>query len=145
MQGKTIYPNSGEEIDYIIEYKSGRISIRDTGNYTFFTGRFFNSYEEFLEYAKRICTATRELVTEEQFDIDYEYAINRDKIYILDTPEYGEEYSLEDCKEPGKIYSVKDDIIDFLEANDIDYDDDMIDNLTMEDIYAMLDGTYGEE
>lgn len=144
MYGETIFANCGEQIDYIIEKKNKQITVSETEHYTFFGCSFFDDYEEFCEIVESICPDVQEIIDEDEYDSDCEYSVTYTNVYVDETPEYGTPYPIEDYKKFGKIYSTNDEIIAYLKENNLPYDDETIANLSIDDVYAILAGTYGK-
>ena len=47
-------------------------------------------------------------------------------------------------KETGEVYSLNDTIIEYLKENNLPYDDKTIEELSVDDVYDILGGTYGK-
>lgn len=144
MYGTTTYPDCDEQVDYIIEKKDKETTVKETEHYTFFGSGHFSDYAEFCDNVGEICPNARKLIDEDKFDTDCEYAVTFSKVYVDETPEYGTPYPIEDYDEDGKIYSANDEIIAYLKENNLPYDDETIANLSVDDVYAIMEGTYGK-
>lgn len=142
--GETLFENCGEQIDYIIEKKNKQITVSETEHYTYF-GCGFDDYEEFCDNVEYICPDVREIIGEDEVDSYIEdFFVTFTNVYFHEKPEYGTPYPIEDYKKFGKVYSTNDEIIAYLKENNLPYDDATIANLSIDDVYAILAGTYGK-
>ena len=143
IEGITLYYNCGEMVKFNIEKKDKKIIVRQTDNFREVDWSQFEDYEEFCE---ELGDYVREYVSEDFFNNHrYGYCTCTDTdVYVYDTPDYGKPYDIEEHKETGKVYSLNDIIIEYLKENNLPYDDKTIEELSVDDVYDILGGTYGK-
>ena len=62
-----------------------------------------------------------------------------------DNPEYGEEINLKGNRiKTGEVFSANEMIIEYLKANNLPHDEATIQKLSVDDVYAIMAGTYGK-
>lgn len=110
LKGTTEFYNCGEQIDYIIERKNGKTTIRETDNYIYVC--CCEDYDEFCDMTEGYCEGIEELLPEDEFDPDCEYAVTYDKVYVDENPEYGPSYPIEEYMRHGEIFSMLDEYLD---------------------------------
>ena len=145
IEGTTMYHNSGEQVDYIIERNIDGITIQETENYRFYGSYSFDNYEDFCERVEDDWLDPKALLKEEDFDPECEYAVAYSKIYIDRHPEYGQKKTIDRFKREKEPHSVNEEIIEYFKANGLPYDDKTIEKLSVEDVYAIMAGEYGKE
>ncbi|MBS7181896.1 MAG: hypothetical protein ACLSHN_10180 [Eubacterium sp.] len=143
IEGLTTYYNCGEMVEFNIEKKDKKITVRRTDNFREVELDDFEDYEEFCE---KIGDYVREYVSEDSFNKNRRnFCTYTDRaVYIGDTPDYGEPYDIEEHKKTGEVYSFNDTIIEYLKENNLPYDDKTIGELSVDDVYDILGGTYGK-
>ena len=143
IEGITLYYNCGEMVKFNIEKKDKKIIVRQTDNFREVDWSQFEDYEEFCE---ELGDYVREYVSEDFFNNHrYGYCTCTDTdVYVYDTPDYGKPYDIEEHKETGKVYSLNDTIIEYLKENNLPYDDKTIEELSVDDVYDIIGGTYGK-
>lgn len=144
IHGTTEFYNSGECIDYIIKRSDGKITIQETSNYMFLGAGSCEDYEAFCEMAEGMCSDAADQLSEEEFDPDEDYYVTYREV-LTDRPEFKKPYPIERYHEAGKVYSANEMIIAYFEENGIPYDETTLASLTVEDVYAIMAGTYGKE
>lgn len=143
MYGNTTLENCGEENSFLIERKNNRLTIREMETYTSSDAASYADYEDFCEreFEDGECTISKEM-----FDsADRIYDMGNGDIRV-EEPDYGEPRPIDDYAKPGTIEKIdNNEITSYFEENNIPYDDDTIANLSVEDMYAILAGTYGKD
>ena len=143
IDGITEYFNCGEMAKFNIEKKDKKIIVRRTEG---FHEVWLDDFEDYEEFCEKIGDYVREYVSEDSFNKNRRNTCTyTDRaVYIDDTPDYGKQYVIEEHKETGKVYSFNDTIIEYLKENNLPYDDKTIGELSVDDVYDILGGTYGK-
>ncbi len=141
VEGTTEYYSSGEQTDYIIERNNGEITIQETGYYGMY---HFDNYDGFCETVEEHGIHPQEAVSKEDFDPIFEYTISYNGVYVNDTPPYGPKYPIiSKYKRAGEVQEIGDEnFIAYFEENGIPYDNETIENLSVDDLYAILARAY---
>ncbi len=129
--------NFGDCVAYRIERSPTKISIQETDPFSFRGSMYYGSYEDFVAEFGELCE-------EGEFDTDYELAVTSNRVFFDEFPPYGEKKSLDESQKSGSFELTNDDIIAYLEKNKIPYDENTLNNLSINDIYAIMGGTYGK-
>lgn len=125
----------GEEEAYLIEYGDGNLTIAETPNYVHYGSGYFSDYDDF-------CNECGDILDEDEFDSDFEINVYKNQAYVYEYPPYQEKINAKNYRMHNVITSADEDIVAYFEENNIPYDEDKLNNLTIYDVMKIMNGEY---